>query len=189
LSQPIELIGLGPGDQLEIDGQPQAQAASAPSVRLAEGLHHLRVLRAGRAVFATFSEIAPGQAALQLPVPQLVPCSAADLASVRPDDTARGRPPPPGIACTSWALVRPEARGVAVALCSGSRCGSFVSWEKRPPPAFAPLGVDRPGLPAWATFTAAAAAGVLTTSLLLWQAGAFDGAQRSPRFGYGGLNP
>jgi len=186
---PLVLEGLAAADQVELDGQ--EQASGERRVNLLPGLHHFRVLRAGRPVFAAFRTVQVVQQALTLEVPPLVPCSHDDLASVDARLLAAGAPPPAGVACERFAIVRPESNGVSVALCGSKGCGPFVHWQRRPKPApFAPIASDRSRLPSWASFAIAGAGAALATSLVLWQSGALDRGQRTAgTLEYGGLNP
>jgi hypothetical protein len=185
--QAIRVTGISHIDRVELDG---SELSVSTRAELAPGLHHVRVRRAGRAIFATFLRVQPGQAELPLQAPALAPCSADDLGTVRGADVARGGAVPAGIACERWALVRAEADGIAVALCERSRCGSFVHWQRSAAPLFTPLPVDRQRLPSWATFAIVGAAAAAATSVVLWQAGAFDsGNPNAASFRYAGVNP
>jgi hypothetical protein len=186
----VDVSGLAPADELEVDGQ-VLPTTSARQVSLAAGLHHFRVLRADRPVYAGFHELAADQQVLGLPVPRLIPCSHEDLSPIRPELAAAGAPLPLGVACQRWALVRPQAEGVSVALCGQRGCGPFVHWQRRPKPApFTPITIDRQRLPGWAGFAIAGAGAALATSFLLWQTGALDRGQRAATtLEYGGLNP
>ena len=185
---PLRLEGLATADQIEVDGQGRA---AERSVSLLPGLHHFRVLRAGRPVFAAFRTVEAAQQLLTLEVPPLAPCSHDDLASVDARLLAAGVPPPPGVACERFAIVRPESSGVSVALCGRKGCGSLVLWQRRAKPApFTPIAIDRSRLPSWAGFAIAGAGAALATSLVLWQSGALDRGQRAAgTLEYGGLNP
>ena len=188
--QALHVTGLSPIDQLELDGGP---ASAQSQVELAPGLHHARVWRAGRLIFATFVRTRAGQTELALPAPRLVQCDQDDLAALevgaRSTD-ASGAAVPAGIACQSWAMVRAESAGIGVAQCSGSRCGAFVHWQRRPAEPFTPAVVDHQRLPTWATFAIVGAATVAATSVVLWQAGAFDsGNPNAASFRYAGVNP
>ncbi len=177
----VSVQGLEPTDELELDG---AQLGTTRRLQLSPGLHHARVWRRGRLIFATFSELAAEQHTLELAAPPLVSCSAEDLAT----GTAPGAPP--RIACAHWAKVRSEPGGIGVALCEHSRCGAFVSWRARPSAPFQPLERDGAGMPAWAGFALAGAAVAVAGSLVLWQSGAFErGRPSAARWEYGGLNP
>lgn len=183
----VDIVGLDASDELEIDGQALAGARRAA---LVPGLHHVRVLRGGRPVFAAFHELAAEQAQLALQVPELRPCSYDDLRSVNREAMAQGGSPPAGVACRRWALARPEPGGVGVALCKGASCGPFVHWQRRAEPGpFVPL-VDRSRLPTWAGFAIAGAGAALATGLVLWQSGALErGPRAAATLEYGGLNP
>lgn len=180
----VTLTGLEPGDALEVDG---AEVGPASTLRLLPGLHHFRVWRAGRPVFATFAALQPTQIELRLEAPALLPCSTDDLS---PAKTNGAGVPLPGIACGSWGRVRPEGAGIGVSLCQHSQCGPFVHWQRKAPPPFAPIPSERHAFPAWASFTIVGAAAVLTTGLVLWQSGALSRGQRAETtLEYGGLNP
>lgn len=180
----LELRGLGEQDELELDGN--ALAPSVRQVALVPGLHHARVWRGGRPIFATFVEVSSDQAALDLGVPKLVPCSGEDLRGV--PRVAGAGTPPQGIACAQWAQVRPERDGIGVALCQQSHCGGFVHWSQRAPAPFVPIAVERSRWPAWAGFAIAGATAALASGFVLWQAGAFDRG-RATTWQYSGLNP
>lgn len=185
--QTLRVTGLSGIDELELDGH---RVSTRDPTELAAGLHHVRVWRSGRPLFASFVRVQRGQTELQLLAPRLMPCDSDDLAAVRAEDVARGSAPPPGIACQSWAMVRAEGTGIGVAQCSGSRCGAFVHWQRRPAEPFTPALVDRQRLPTWATFAIVGAAAAAATSVVLWQAGAFDtGNPKASSFRYAGVNP
>ena len=95
------------------------------------------------------------------------------------------------LVCQRFAIVRPEAQGVSVALCGRKGCGPLVHWQRRPKPApFTPITLGRSRLPGWAGFAIAGAGAALATSLVLWQTGALDRGQRAAgALEYGGLNP
>jgi hypothetical protein len=185
----LRVTGLSAQDELELDGRRLADGAP---IGLSPGLHHARVWRGqgARPIFAAFVRVQPDQTELAIPAPQLLPCSSDDLGAARGDELARGVALPSGIACQSWAIVRAEGDGIAVAQCSGSRCGSFVPWQRRTPRPFTPARVDRQRLPTWATFTIVGVAALAATSAVLWQAGAFDsGNPNAASFRYAGVNP
>lgn len=185
----LRVTGLSVQDELELDGR---RVVGRGPLELAPGLHHARVWRGQgpRPVFAAFVRVQPDQTELTIPAPRLMPCASDDLGAVQGDELARGVALPSGIACQSWAIVRAEGDGVAVAQCSGSRCGSFVPWQRRSPRPFAPPSVDRQRLPTWATFTIVGVAALAATSVVLWQAGAFDsGNPSAASFRYAGVNP
>jgi hypothetical protein len=176
----LEVGGLAERDELELDGQ---ALGARRRVALAPGLHHARVRRRGHLVFAAFSEVVPEQSAFPLAVPELVPCSAEDLALA-------GAATTPDVACARWAKARAEPGGVGVALCEHERCGAFVHWQHRAPEPFAPLPVERRALPSWAGAAIAGAAIAVAGTLVLWQSGAFDRSRPSAAsWEYGGLNP
>lgn len=176
----FSIAGLGPTDLVELDGQP---ARAPQQLRAAPGLHHFRIWRAGDVVFATFAELEPGRPEVVLRPPPPVPCDSSDLSGAR-DGTV-----PAGIACGSWARVRPEGDGIGVSVCRQSSCGPYLHWQARPHEPFTPIAVER-GLPAWAGITIAGAAAALVTGLVLWQSGALDRGQRSATtLEYNGYRP
>ena len=180
----LTVKGLGPGDELELDGT--SIATTEREVKLAAGLHHARVWRGGRPIFAVFVDVAPQQTALELSAPKLTPCSAEDLSDAAETPHAT----PSGVACARWAKVRAERGGIGVALCEHDRCGAFVHWEQRAPAPFAPIAVEHRRWPSWAGFALAGAGVIAASSLVLWQAGAFDrGRPTAATWEYGGLNP
>lgn len=172
----LSVVGLEGLDTLELDGR----EVMARRVALAPGLHHVRVWRAGRPIHAAFLRVEPGQQQLVVSAPPLVPCSAEDLAA-----RASGHP----VACPSWALVRSEGRGVGVSLCRSNVCGAFSHWEERRQLPFRPVVAERARFPGWATVAIAGVASAAATSLLLWQAGAFEqGSSSAATFRYDGVN-
>lgn len=178
LSLPVE--GLAARDALELDG---ASFGAARRVELGAGLHHVRVLRGERVVFATFTEVVTEQRALRLAAPALEPCSTEDLLGVDGGVSTL-------VACPRWAKVREEAPGIGVALCEGDRCSPFVHWERRPTAPFAPLPTERRTMPTWLGLAIAGATVAAAGALVLWQSGALDQSRPSAAsWEYGGLNP
>ncbi len=184
----LQLQGLEAMDELELDGV--RLAAGVAEVGLAPGLHHARVWRAGRPIFATFAQVSAEQTSFQLQVPGLVPCSAEDFEAVPRD--ARNSVPR-GVACQRWARVREESGGIGVALCEHSQCGAFFHWQRRVAAPFAPIArvsVESRRFPAWAGFALAGTAAVLASGVVLWQSGAFErGRPSAATWQYDGLNP
>lgn len=175
----LTVQGLAPLDELELDG---AALGTARHVQLAAGLHHARVWRHGRPIFAAFSEVVSEQQALTVDAPTLEPCSAEDLDG--------GGMRPGSVLCPRWAKVRAEPSGIGVAMCEQARCGAFTHWERHAPAPFRPIAAERGGLPTWAGFALAGAGLALATSVVLWQAGTFDrGRPTAATWEYGGLNP
>jgi hypothetical protein len=183
----LEVRGLAARDELELDG---AQLApSTARVSLTPGLHQARVWRGDRPIFASFTRITSEQRLLALAVPPLLPCSSEDLAQVPRITTAPGTPLPAGIACQRWAQVRDEGDGIQVALCSGSQCGAWLRWQRQQPAPFTPIAVERRRFPAWASFVIAGGAALVTSSIVLWQSGAFErGKPAAARWEYDGFN-
>ncbi|RYZ05718.1 MAG: hypothetical protein EOO73_18625 [Myxococcales bacterium] len=175
---PLPVLGLAERDMLEVDG---VSVGASRRVELGAGLHHVRVLRRERVVFASFTEVAPEQETLVLAAPTLQPCSAEDLSAVAEAAS---------VACPRWAKVREEPRGIGVALCEHERCGAFVHWQRSSPSPFAPLPAERRGLPGWLGFAIAGATVAAAGTLVLWQSGAFDRSRpNAATWEYGGLNP
>jgi hypothetical protein len=180
---PLELrvTGLSDADELELDG---ATWGRSRRLSVQPGLHHARVWRRGRPIFAAFLEVAPQQSALELSPPPLVPCDREDLDEAARDATASG------VACERWVKVRDEKPGIGVAFCEHERCRPFTHWQRRAAPSFAPIRAERAPFPAWAGFTIASAAAAVVTGLVLWQSGAFEhGRPSAATWEYGGLNP
>jgi len=183
----LALQGLRAADELELDGA--RLAAGVTRVALAPGLHHLRVWRAGEPIFATFSQLTSEQTTLVLAVPPLVPCSAEDLRRV-PRTLDEPASLPPGIECARWARVQETGVGIAVSWCSHSQCGAYLPWQERPVAPFTPIAVEAQRFPAWVGFAIAGASALLASSVVLWQAGAFErGRPAAATWEYGGLNP
>lgn len=188
----LDVQGLGAADELELDGV--RWPANATRVTVAPGLHHARVWRGARLIFAVFSQVSAEQTALALEVPRLVPCSADDLGSVsRVPGATSNEPAPPGVSCAQWARVREDGDGIAVSLCERGQCGAFQHWQRKPPAPFAPIGqsaLGRGAFPTWAGFVLAGGAAVLASGVVLWQSGAFErGRPNAATWQYGGLNP
>ncbi len=183
----LDVQGLAATDELELDGVTLGNAAR---VTLTPGLHHARVWRGDRPIFATFSEVTAEQATLSLRVPERVPCSAEDLEFVPRSPSAQRSELPPGIACARWAQARDDHGGVAIALCERNHCGALVHWQRRPTAPFAPINVEHARLPAWAGFAIAGATAVVASGLVIWQSGALErGHPSATTWEYGGLNP
>lgn len=182
----LEVHGADATDELELDGARARVGLSR--VTLAPGLHHFRVWRGGRPIFATFAQVSPEQKALTLGVPALVPCSVEDLERARPVSPRISEPTT--VACAQWARVREDGAGIAVSLCQHARCGAFQHWQRREPAAFAPISVERQRFPTWAGFALAGGAALLASGVVLWQSGAFErGHPNAATWEYGGLNP
>jgi len=183
----LDLTGVEATGELELDGQRLPSATRR--ITVAPGLHHARVWRGNRAIFATFSLVVAGQTSLALAVPKLVPCSTEDLQQV-PRTLSDKAALPPDIACAHWAQVREESSGIGVALCERSRCGAFLHWQHRAPAPFTPIAASRQRFPAWAGFVLAGGAALVASSVVLWQSGAFErGRPAAATWEYGGLNP
>jgi hypothetical protein len=187
----LEVTGVGAGDELEIDGARRPRGTS--KLTLAPGLHHARVWRGNRPVFAEFATVTAGQTAFKLEVPQRSACSAEDLEQVpRSAESSNASLPaalPSDIACGQWAQVREESGGIGVALCEKSRCGAFMHWQRHAPARFAPIATASRRFPTWAGVVIAGGAALVASSVVLWQSGAFErGRPAAATWEYGGLN-
>jgi hypothetical protein len=98
-------------------------------------------------------------------------CSAEDLAGV----TAKGPTPqiPAGVACATFVVARRVGKVLEVAECRARACGTFT--------ALVPARAEARPFPAWASIALASVAAIGATSLILWNAGAFDREQPPPR--------
>jgi hypothetical protein len=169
----LEIQGLEPGDTLEWDGM-----QSATSFRTAPGEHHARVARNGRLLWAGWTRVAAGTAAVQLrlPVPGTVPCSLDDIGQGR---FVGGRAlPAPHARCDSYVLARPHPTGgIEAAVCERESCGAVVIWEHPITPTKQPATVDKKHV--W-PYAVAITVGVLAvTGIVLWRTGAFDRPEAS----------
>jgi hypothetical protein len=176
----VRVRGLDPRDRLELDGR------SGPhEVELADGRHHVRVLRGDELVYAAFFEWPSTNGELDFGIPALVPCSADDLRGV---EGAHGFAPvvPAGIACRRWVVVRRSPRGLELSECAYERCKSFNVLAAPPPKR--PESAREREFPTWATVALASLGAIGTGSLVLWGAGVFDRRAQAPvtRFVYEG---
>jgi hypothetical protein len=177
----VRVNGLDARDRLEIDG------VVGPHERaVAEGRHHVRVLRGDELAHAAFVEVTPARSELDLGLSPIVACSADDLRGVTGE---RGFIPsaPAGIVCRHWVVVRRSPRGLELAECTLDRCRSFqVLRAPITPKQSATPAPER--FPTWATVALAGLGAVGTGSLILWSAGVFDRSEPAPvtRFVYEG---
>jgi hypothetical protein len=184
----LDVQGLGARDELELDGV--RLGAGVQRVTLVPGLHHARVWRAERLVFATFSQLSSEQTAYTLDVPQPLACSAEDLERVPRAPAAERTTVPAGIMCERWARVRETGPGIAVSMCVRSECGPFLDWQRRAAVPFTPIAVQTQRLPAWAVFALAGGSVLVASSVVLWQAGAFErGRPAAAKWEFGGWSP
>lgn len=178
----LPLSSLRAADRVFIDG------VVAPPEPHLTGRHHVRVHRGGVSVLSRWVDLPlPEGAELAPPAP---PCSELDLLGT--GASAAGPAPLPGVACGEWAVARPAGSGVELALCAGAACGS---WERQPGSApkvtrSSPEGDGdlAPGSrwPTWATWAAVGSGVLLVTGVVLWRAGAFEGARPAPEFVFTG---
>lgn len=178
----VRVRGLDARDRLEIDG------VAGPHERdLAEGQHHVRVLRGDALAHAAFIEIARDASDLDLGLAPLVACSPDDLRGITGE---RGFMPsvPAGVTCRRWVALRRSPRGLELAECTFDRCRSFSPLRAaKAPSQRAPLPPEQ-RFPTWATIALAGLGAVGTGSLILWSAGVFDRPEPAPvtRFVYEG---
>lgn len=173
--------GLSSGDTLYWDAERSGDKLSTPP-----GLHHARVLRRGRAVWAGWVEVSADQRAIALPVPAPAACSLDDVGATR--IVAERVVPPRTARCARWAVARPgSAGGVEVATCRGAHCGPLLPWKQ----SFGAVyqGPPQPraerGFPTWAAITLAGVGAAVVGGVVAWRAGAFDepdGARTGWRF-------
>ena len=164
-----------PGDEVFIDGLPLQEHELSP------GRHHVRVLRGGRLAWAGWpvaaSEPEPR------PADPTRACGGLDFAGVEAGPEAPR--PPPGILCPRWAAVRPNALGgIDVSSCNASSCATWQHLGAGPDPA-APLA-EAHAWPGWLTWALVGAGAAATTTLVLWQAGAFERAAPTQEFVFTG---
>jgi hypothetical protein len=162
-------------------------ARSSRDLSTTAGEHHLLVFRGARIGWAGWvSALASGP--VDVWVPDAPPCSAEDFEGVALEAATR-MTVPSGVRCTAWAAAAPgSAPGtVSIAMCNADRCQPSATLGD--PLAAAPLAEARtrdPGfLPTWAAWTLAGVGVAAATSIVLWQAGAFDTA-REPKVFYDG---
>lgn len=176
----VRVRGLDARDRLELDG-----VAGPHERELAEGRHHVRVLRGDALAYAAFVELSGDSRDVVPGVPPLLPCSVDDLRGVSGE---RGFAPvaPSGIACRRWAVVRRSPRGLELAECTFDRCRSFS--PLRAAPVSQRTAAPASAFPTWATIALAGLGAVGTSSLILWGAGVFDRPEPAPvtRFVYEG---
>ena len=84
----LDVVGVGATDELEVDGT--RWPSGTGKLALVPGLHHVRVWRGNRPVFAACSRLAADQTGLSLNVPKRVPCRAEDLEPVPRGGAATG---------------------------------------------------------------------------------------------------
>lgn len=162
----VRAHGLRRSDVLEWNGR-----GSRPPLRVAAGLHHLRIVRQGELVSARWLEIAPGAADVVVETPEPAPCSVADLTPVR---VAAGRVVTPETRCPSWAVARPAGAAVEIALCRGARCGSWTRWPAHTGTERHRATEDERSWQSWAPYAIGGLAAIATTGIVLWRLGVFD---------------
>jgi hypothetical protein len=172
----VPLEGPRPSDAVYVDGT----RLTGPR-QVEPGTHHVRVLRDSQPVYARWVEARVEAGALELVVARPPPCSAEDLGA--PAIIGSRLRVAPDVACPRWAVARAVPRGIEVALCFASSCGSFLEWRRdwgavlRSPPQ---PGPEPAAIPAWLGWTLAGAAAIAGGSIIAWRAGAFDSPDRGP---------
>jgi hypothetical protein len=164
----VRIAGALPQDRLFWDGR-----AARTRLKAHSGLHHVRVVREGRAVWAGWTAVPETGGTLTLPVPAPRHCSLDDLGSTAIRDTRVLAPR--AARCRAWAVARPTGAGIQVATCRGNRCGTLLDWRRGDGGEFAgpPQSAPERSLPAW-VFVAAGIGAAALTGTVLWQSGVFD---------------
>jgi hypothetical protein len=165
----VRVTGILPQDRFFWDGRPTPSA-----LETASGLHHARVVRQGRTVWAGWTSVAEVGGTLRLPIPNPQDCSLDDLGSTAIRDAQVLAPKT--ARCGSWAVARRTgARSIEIASCRGNRCGALYAWRRGDGEDFSgpPQPVPDRSLPAW-VFVAAGIGAVALAGTVLWQAGVFD---------------
>jgi len=164
----VRIGGVMPQDRFFWDGRPAGN-----TLEIESGLHHARVVREGRTVWAGWTAV-DGGGTLTLPVPNPLVCSLDDLGTTR--ISAAQVLAPRAAQCRTWAVARRTgARSIEIATCRGNRCGSLLPWRRGDGEDFSgpPQPAPNRSLPAWA-FVAAGLGAAALTGTILWQAGVFD---------------
>lgn len=181
----LKLTGLADRDRIEWNGG--ELPTRSPTVGV--GVHHVRVLRAGRAVWAGWVSVTPGHRAVALPAPPLEACSQDDFEGVRFEANGIAAS---GVRCALWVAAREAGAGVELALCRGSACERPVRWppvRRQPARRLAPASGPEQGS-TWPYFVVGGTLAAAVTGLVLWQVGAFeDDEETRARWVFGGVNP
>lgn len=183
-SPPSELYlsGVRANDRVLLDGVPLERNAHVQA-----GTHHVQVFRDLRRVSAAWIALGASPS-VSLSDPTQA-CSELDLLGTRDAEPAPA--PSPGVLCREWAVARPLGGGAtSLAYCHGSSCGPWQTLGEAGPPLRAARGQaladDRAGLPPWLTWGAVGVGSVVAAGLILWQAGAFEGAASDTEFTFTG---
>ncbi|MBX3126930.1 MAG: hypothetical protein KF718_09450 [Polyangiaceae bacterium] len=169
----LEFTNLRATDAVYVDGVRQTRRSP-----LTVGLHHLRVLRRGRAVLARWIEVDEDGLTLELTTDP--PCSREDLSGARVvGDRVL---PATSTVCPRWVAARPAPGGVLVALCAMNQCSSAHRWRDSDGAVYADPAQPRSAtpFPTWVAIGTGVGAAVLT-SIVLLQTGAFSGPEPGQR--------
>lgn len=180
-----QVRGLRPGLSLYWDGD----LVTGSQLSAAPGLHHLRVLEAGRAVQASWVEL-DARADIVLELPARPACSARELQAT----PVSGRQPRPlaTTRCDAWALARsgPGPGTIQVARCFGVQCSPFLDWSLQPPAVL--VGRPQPEpikrWPEWATWMLVGAVAAGGSAIAIWRSGEFE-REQEPRRGWTLVGP
>ena len=188
----LMLDGAPSGAKVHVDG-PVVPIASALSLKLSPGEHHLRVVLPGAnealdgpTLYASFFVVGGGSdASLRIRVaPPPLACSARDLepalTALAADADARF-----DVACARWArVVRVGETAIQARICTATACGEKVGWVSPPntngdgpPPGKG--GGSSVWRSTW-TYVAIGAAVVVASGVAAWRLGAFDRGETSP---------
>ncbi len=163
----LSLRGWLEGDVVEWDGAAIQAPRERAHLESTSGLHHLRVLRGTRLLWAGWVNASEESPLLSVALATPAPCGAEDLALGRASDTlARVR-------CDEWVAARPGRPGsLELARCRRGSCEPFAPW-----PSAAPARALRTDEPAaetrsWAPwgYTFLGVAVAATATALIWSA-------------------
>ncbi len=175
----VHMEGLTPGDTLYWDG-----AVVGERVAVAAGRHHARVIRRGRAVWASWIGVANGATRVHLAVPAPTACSLDDIGGARVVHGAAVAPA--GARCPRWAVARTAGDGaIELASCHEASCGPLLTWHADDGAFYTgpPQPRERATWPSWATYLLAGIGVTAATSFVMWQGGVFD-HPAAPRTGF-----
>ncbi|MCA9630534.1 MAG: hypothetical protein KC766_22840 [Myxococcales bacterium] len=179
---PIEFrVEIPPGAELSVDGA--ASVTRISRLRLAPGLHHVRVTRHDRPLHAAWVELSAETPNLPLPINPSERCSEDEFAALRRAPTAGASLK--SVGCERWLMARPlpgptVGARVQVRRCSGSRCSAWVTWSPNLQLDYAGPAQEfdhEAGWPDWATYAIVGASALAITGVVLWQLGTFDSAE------------
>jgi hypothetical protein len=173
----VTAAGVQPGDTLEWDGIPRDAPGRVWAVPRAPELHHARVLRQARPLWAGWVRVVEGATVVSLPLSQAEPCSVEDLALSRsPDTTSLVR-------CAAWVTARPAGGdAIEVAICRFARCEPFARWPRPLPAAVLRERGNPAESSSWVTpwgYTFLGVAVATAATALIWSATQSDESERT----------